>query len=906
MILNILLTLYLVAEILMLSFIIYKIFHYKIISLKDTIIYPFLLITSILVIFTAKQLYFDDVWYIKLTSAITGSIDLIALKLDTTLLNNLKVNNIYFMIVYLGLLLVSFLSLFSISVSLVKATISNVLRNTIGKKEVQYIFELNDDAKKYINNLSKDKRKSAIVILKRNDTSNYTKDKLFLDQRKVKYKILSYDKQSEFNKVIKKLTTSFLTGKFINKHIYFVSFLSADKEVYNFVTWTKEYMLKHNLEEEKIQFIISSSYNQATFVKDLIKGKPRLIKHDHNNLINDYLRIFIKKLLVAEQKKVLVIFNKKEKENYSQEIAFLKKHNVKYAIQDYYSFKNFNAKLFNNINNAFIYSNSKDDDELLRFVKSFQVATAFNINFHILYSCKIDKNKKEINSLANNFHLYLMEQTDEDVLINDESRGSIRVFDKYNLISYQFMLNNGFARYFPSCILKDNATIEDVLINLYVIGFGKINQCLLKDILIQNQFVTIKDNKLTPVRILVNIYDNNKRYENLNLATGLFKYNKSKFNSKNYFELPDDYHQNVIFNSEKFIGEDNFIGNIYDQIKERTKQENKDKKVLNYFLISFGSDFENAVFANKLQSHLSLLPDNYFNTFFVRSKEGLYLNKENICSTNASKFIKNNIVYFGNENKILTYDNVIADKIYLAAKIESCIYKKKYLNKETINYEWSTLSDIKQASNIYSIASIPTKMALLGFYSLNDIKEEEYFNKYDAEGKRFEYKFNDKLIAKQDEFKARDVLAYIEHERWNAFEFSQGVIPMKKSKTIELTLKQIQTNLQNKTGKPIKNFNNKNENELQHLCLTTSKGLVDYYYYVKELNNILSKKDDKRKTIKSSKDEALNDLIKKLKEMNYDYSLDFKLEGNADVISYDYDIMDNALIHLQMLKSVVK
>lgn len=901
--LYILLTLCLIAEILMLSFIIYKIIHYKMISLKDTIIYPFLLLTSVIVIFTAKQIYYENVWYVNLFSSITNSIDLIALKIDTGLLKTLNSNNIYFMFSYLGLILVSFTSIFSIAISLVKATIANTLRNTIFQKEIQYIFELSDDAKKYINNLNKDKRKSVVVILKRNATSNYTKDKLFLDQRKVKYRILPYDTQKEFNKMMKKLTTSLFSNKMINKYLYFVSFISDEKKLYKFVSWAKEYILLHNLEEEKIQFIISSTYDQATFIKELIKGKPRLIKHDKNNYINDYLRIYIKKLLKEEQKKTLVIFNKKEKNDYHQEISFLKKHNSNYLIQDYFSFKNFNSHIFKNINHVFIFSNSKDEDELLRFLKSFQIATAFNIDFHIIYSCKLDKNKQEINYLAKSLHLYLMEQTDKAITINDESRGSMYVFDKYNLLSYQFMLNNGLSRYFPPDIIKDNATIEDVLINLYVISFGKVNQCLLKDILVQNQYLTIKDNKLTPIRIKVNIYDKNKKFENLNLATGLFKYNKNNFNEKNYFELPDDYHHNIIFNNEKYIGEDNFIGSIYDNIKERTKKENyQDKKILNYFLISFGDDFENAVFANKLQNHLSLLPENYFNTFFVRSKEGLYLNK----NLNDKQFINNKIVYFGNENDILTYDNVIADKIYLSAKIESCIYKKKYLNKETINFEWSTLSDIKQASNLYSIASIPIKLSLLKFTDLSSINEKEYFTRYDSKGERFEYKFNSQLVTKQKEFTARDVLAYIEHERWVAFELSQGAIPMKKSQNIELTIKQIQENLKINNKNQITEFKNKNENELQHLCLTSEKGLVDYYHYVDELSNILSKKDNKKRILKSSKDEFLNDLIKKLKDMNYDYSLDFKLDGNKDVIIYDYDIMDNALIHLETLKSIIK
>ena len=62
-------------------------------------------------------------------------------------------------------------------------------------------------------------------------------------------------------------------------------------------------------------------------------------------------------------------------------------------------------------------------------------------------------------------------------------------------------------------------------------------------------------------------------------------------------------------------------------------------------------------------------------------------------------------------------------------------------------------------------------------------------------------------------------------------------------------------------------FSNKSENEIYHLCITTAHGLNEYYDYVTKINK------------------------------------DYGLNETADVIKYDYDMMDNVLKYMRSLKN---
>ena len=214
-------------------------------------------------------------------------------------------------------------------------------------------------------------------------------------------------------------------------------------------------------------------------------------------------------------------------------------------------------------------------------------------------------------------------------------------------------------------------------------------------------------------------------------------------------------------------------------------------------------------------------------------------------------FDRDRIIPFGDKKTVLSYDNVICDKLYADAKIQSCVYWQKPTDPASVAAEWASLSKIKQESNLYAVASVPFKKSLLKIRG-NDADKGSFERRYDPERER-----NAKATRLQDQngeikrayaylspsasFYPRDVIAYSEHERWLAFEMSLGVVPMEYEK-----IKDLKTN--------------KSANELEHACLCTSQGLLEYYEKMEEYKNS-----------------------------------DPEIECYSDVIRYDFDLMDNVL-----------
>ena len=697
---------FLVLELLMLAYLVNKIRRSKQISLKDTVIYPFLVLVAAMVMGTAHAKYMPhERWFESLNYAFSQAINLVKLSVDNSLTRVLREKNAFLLADYMLLYGISALALFSLSLSLVKTLVKNLLRIKLFNKEIDYIFGFNDDAKTYINNLTPEQRKKTCVVLKQTESGNHNAEKLYLDDRNIKHYVLPYTNEKQFKKTVARLTSR------KKKKYYLLGFFDSDKEIYDFVSRSQSYLRENDLYGKNLQFIVFASGEQTPFVRELIKGNPQ-----------------------------------------------------------------------GEVENA--------------------------------------RGKK--------------------VKLADESRGNIYAFDKYEIMAYDFVWKNNFAKYFPKNLIGDDCTVQDCDINLYVLGFGRVNQALLKDILIETQFVTVKDGFLTPKRMNVTIYDKEKKLKNINFAYGLMKYDERNYNRENYFELPEGYASQINYKYDTDIGEVNFINNIYDEIKERGKK----RPQINYFLVSLGNDYENGLIAKRLKDSFDLLDENCTNSYFIRCGQSL-------------KLPCDGLIYFGDEKEVITYDNVVADVIYNVAKMESCIYEGRPVTEENIRHEWSTLSRIKQESNLYSVASIPFKLSLLKIDDYS-ISEEEYFKRYDPKGERNAYKYSEKLASGASKFSPRDTLAFSEHERWCAFELSAGAVPMKIKNS--LTVEKVD-------GKEKAVFKNKSDNEIYHLCITTARGLNQYHDYVEKINK------------------------------------KYGLNETADVIVYDYDLMDNVLQHIKHLKN---
>lgn len=552
--------------------------------------------------------------------------------------------------------------------------------------------------------------------------------------------------------------------------------------------------------------------------------RPLAFKKEVNYVLgfNDDLKTYLGNLTDEQRGKTCVILSRKEGVKYNEERLFLHSCGVKYRILPYASENTFTKTLHSLTRTkkkyCIIYF-FEDDGEIFKYVT---FAKKFLKKYN-LYQSDIqfvtvadDRQKALVDEL-------IKSTNDDNAPVKDESRGCIRTFNKHDATAFDFVMHHNFAKYFPKNLLNDNKTVKDCDINLFVLGFGKFNQAILKDVLIQTQFATVTNGKLTPKRLNVHVYDDNENYFNLPLSCGIFKYDKSKFNPEHYFDLPDDYVSNTHWHfNEKAGGA--FLTSVYDQIKQASAQ----RPQVNYFIISTGDDCENNQLAQKLYESLENLEATN-SMFFVRAQRSAAIPTQ-----------KQNFIYFGNENDVLQYRTIVADGVYTLAKRASCAYSN---DKNYSNEVWADLTPIKQQSNLYFVVGIPFKLSLLGVENY-DIDVEKLLAMYDPKNERGNNEYSTKLTGNAALLTPRDVLAFIEHERWNAFEFSVGAMPMKKLWAQKLG--------QNKT-----------DNELYHLCLTTSFGLTEYHdFYVQMMNN----------------------------------------PDDANVIRYDYELFDKVCASLHYLK----
>lgn len=698
-----------VLEALIFGYICFRIVKSKQISLKDTVVYPFLVIISAVLIAYGQARYGNfSAWWKAIPSSFSGALSLLTMKLDSGLTELFLANDYALYIGYVFAYVISAMALFSISISLFKVMVRNRLRIRFNRKELDYLFTLSEDAKTYIKNLNAEQRKQTVVILQKSYDKAYADERLFLDEQGVKFKIMPFQGEKAFSAAMRSLMRCKKAEKF-----YFVSFMEKEAEIYDFVTNAKRFLKDEDLYDGKVQFVVSTAPSQRVYVRELIEGAPT---------------------------------------------------------------------------------------ETVTNLKS------------------------------------------EEVRLVDESKGCVRSYDKYGIMAFDFIRTHDFAATFPRDLLNDDATIADANVNLFVLGFGKVNQALVKDVLINTQFVTKVPAKeagkfeLKPVRLNTYILDQNKTSADLQLSSGIMKYDKSKFDTEAFFELPDDYRSYISFENEINVEGVKSFDKIRDIVAEQ-KKNSKDKPIVNYYIVSLGTDFENVAIAQKL---INNLPQGVaHNVVYVRTGNAAIL----------KDLGKPNIIPFGDNKTVLSYDNVIADKMYSDAKVQSCVYEGKAATTENIAKEWSTLSKIKQDSNLYSVASIPFKLSLLKTSAA--AKRTEVAGRYDPEGRRLEGKNADgeksalevySYLSPLAKFYPRDVIAFSEHERWLALEMSLGVIPMEKSK--------IETYGQNKTP-----------NELCHACLTTVRGLADYCDVMKPLKAKFPSTDDEF--------------------------------GDADVIKYDFDLLDN-------------
>lgn len=425
-------------------------------------------------------------------------------------------------------------------------------------------------------------------------------------------------------------------------------------------------------------------------------------------------------------------------------------------------------------------------------------------------------------------------------------------FSKYELMARRFVVDYPVTKYIPRSFYNDNFTLKnDKQINIIFIGFGKVNYQLFRMCAMQFQFAQEINGKLASKPVNYHIYDN--KDSSLH----------NEFFSRILYEVDEDFKGCDFPKPEKICELDIENADINSVEAKKKFKSLVTENSFTYFIISLDNDLEDASYAQTVKRLLNN-GNNY--RIFVRAKNN---NGEKLNELDDS------ITYFGEEKKLYTHENIVNDDLSELAQRINLLYnnisdppewlkqlkgskdvtaeeQRRILNEKLADPEnrkfmlerWAALPYIEQASNLYHALNLPHKLNLLGFDMVkksgendNGISEAEFNERYKNSGRETDY--SDYSFFFKNE--SGNVLAYIEHSRWNALYILYDYKQMKKADMQIVEKRDSEGNIQ-------RTLPHKNTAAKEHACLTTYYGLDELIAYkYKELypEETLSKKDYK-------------------------------------------------------------
>lgn len=458
--------------------------------------------------------------------------------------------------------------------------------------------------------------------------------------------------------------------------------------------------------------------------------------------------------------------------------------------------------------------------------------------------------------------------------------GCLRYVNKYQRIAVDFIDQYPLSKFMTDeHVDTDTALVKNgVDINVCFIGFGRVNREIFLTSVANNQFLEAGECDPTLKKVRYHMFDRarSENDKNLNHSYYRFKHECLTLDEKDYLPLPS------LPAEEFFYPTDVNDFAFYEQLRAICTARRTD---LNFAVISFGTDLENIDLAQKLVEKRREwgLPNLYI---FVKSEN---FRKEDT-------FIDDDGCYFIGYDADTVYgiENIIADKMQLMARHRDEIYnidksiaeKKREAEKkrsespsatDAEDENGSLITDdmiaeaiaeaeekwykpkkqIERDTNLFASLSIRSKLNLMGLdYVREDeageaLTFDEYMSIY-AAGDMPDIKITTDgatpVITYTLDFKKskRRNLAIQEHQRWNSFMLSRGMVPS----TIDLIKHETAVN-----DKGEVNFTNgKSYDDRRHGNITTFEGLVEFRRIVAER--------------------------------------DGKPEADADVIKYDYQLLD--------------
>lgn len=406
----------------------------------------------------------------------------------------------------------------------------------------------------------------------------------------------------------------------------------------------------------------------------------------------------------------------------------------------------------------------------------------------------------------------------------------INCFSRHEIVARQFVRQYPITKYIPRHFFNDNCTLkQDKEINVVFIGFGKMNYQLFRMCCMQFQFAEQEGDRLASKPVNYYIYDN--RDQALH----------NEFLSRITYEFDEDFKDCDFPKPDRICRIAEVRQTDINSVEARRKFcEVANGNSFTYFIISLNADLEDAAYAQTLKR---MLPDNAAYRIFVRNK------------SNAERFCDDGIIYFGEEGQIYTHGCIVNDDLSelalrinmlydsignppewlrkirelpperQAEELDRCLKDER--NIELMRVNWESRPMIEQASNLYHALSLPFKLNLLGFDMVKrsgkddrGISEEQFDIRYINTGKADDYADPEFFFGTQ----SSNVLAFIEHSRWNALYILYDYKQMRKKDIVAKEVKDNDGNV--RITAPHKDAARK-----RHACITTYYGLKKLISY---------------------------------------------------------------------------
>ena len=464
----------------------------------------------------------------------------------------------------------------------------------------------------------------------------------------------------------------------------------------------------------------------------------------------------------------------------------------------------------------------------------------------------------------------------------ESALGKIRFFNPYEVRARKFLWENPITKLIPFHWIDTNKARlnnKHKISNIFI-GFGDNNKAIFKKSIINNQLLNIDYNALI-------ICKDAKKHQKLfmNSAIGLFDTIKNgeivrgaeilpNPDKKVYLESPSEQNKIVFEEADALTVElyDLIINEIRGGPAQNDKPEIPPSDYATVF-IALGENrlsIETALeLRQKLYESDLLTGKNEDKEYqrvriFVKIDEETILADEKILNSTA-KEIMCKIEPFGADDEILAEEYIIDEKLDVLAKNISNRYEGS-IDTATAVSEWNSCTQLQRESNRYAAMAIRVKLNLLGldlkYGTKPDLDCTGIFNtRYGtnaafvlrAERRRMEkyiklarenekngiaipdetlaLKIKDEIIdlveRNNNDFadNARNNLAILEHQRWNAFHLANDWTKLPKEKIDAGRLGR-----QNVAAK-------------QHACITTFHGLIELREMQKNAEKAKNKKE---------------------------------------------------------------